>query len=73
MEPDFVDKTYDRIDFKESLLAKGDYEAGKFTNCDFSNTELSEMKFIDCEFAGCNLSLAKLSKTVFRGHSVCKL
>ena len=66
MEQDFVNKTYDRIDFKENPLVKGDYEGCKFTSCDLSNTDLSEIKFIDCEFISCNLSLAKLSKTVFR-------
>jgi uncharacterized protein YjbI with pentapeptide repeats len=50
MEQDFVDKIYD----------------SKFSNCDFSDTDLSEIKFIDCEFIGCNVSLANLSKTVFR-------
>jgi uncharacterized protein YjbI with pentapeptide repeats len=38
----------------------------KFTSCDLSNTDLSEIKFIDCEFISCNISLVKLSKTVFR-------
>ncbi len=54
MEEDFVNKTYDRIDFKENSLAKGDYEGCKFTSCDFSNADLSEIKFIDCEFTSCN-------------------
>ena len=66
MEQEFVNKTYDRIDFKEDPLAKGDYEGCKFTSCDLSNTDLSEIKFIDCEFISCNVSLVKLSKTVFR-------
>lgn len=66
MEQDFVDKTYDKINFRENRFVKGDYEGCKFSNCDFSDTDLSETKFIDCEFIGCNVSLAKLSKTVFR-------
>ena len=66
MEQDFVDKIYDRIDFKETPLVKGDYESCKFTSCDLSNTDLSEIKFIDCIFISCNLSVAQLSKTVFR-------
>jgi len=66
MEQDFVNKTYDRIDFKENPLVIGDYEGCKFTSCDLSNTDLSEIKFIDCEFISCNVSLVKSSKTVFR-------
>jgi hypothetical protein len=50
MEPDFVDKTYDRIDFKESLLVKGDYEAGKFTNCDLMNSSFENCKVTKARF-----------------------
>jgi fluoroquinolone resistance protein len=66
MEPDFLNKSYDRIDFTEKPLTKGDYEDCRFISCDLSNADFSEMKFIDCKFVGCNLSLVKLSKTVFR-------
>ena len=67
MEESFIDsKTYDKIDFTVSPLAKGEYENCTFNSCDFSYTDLSEMKFIDCSFTGCNLSLVKLVKTVFR-------
>jgi len=59
-------KTFDKIDFKEKFLKKGEYEVCNFINCDFSNTDLSEIIFTDCEFIGCNLSLAKLTKTAFR-------
>jgi hypothetical protein len=32
MEQDFVNKAYDRIDFKENRLVKRDYEGCKFTS-----------------------------------------
>lgn len=60
------DKTFDRINFNEKLLQKGEYDACNFINCDFSNTDLSEILFTDCKFISCNLSLAKLENTAFR-------
>jgi len=57
------DKTFDKIDFTEHPLPKGEYENCFFINCNFSNSDLSEIKFLDCAFTGCNISLAKLAKT----------
>lgn len=70
MQEDF-DKTFDN----HNSLEKGDYEACRFTNCDFSNTKLSESRFIDCRFSTCNLSLAQLTKTVLQDvvFENCKL
>jgi len=59
------DKTFDKADFTEMFLAKGEYENCRFVNCNFSNSDLSDIKFLDCEFTGCNLSLVKLVKTGF--------
>jgi hypothetical protein len=39
------DETYDKIDFKENSLKKGDYENRKFINCDLSGK-------LNCQFAG---------------------
>jgi uncharacterized protein YjbI with pentapeptide repeats len=61
-----VDKTYDKQNFTETPLKKGEYENCSFTGCDFSNTGLSDVYFVDCSFTGCNLSLATLNKTSFR-------
>lgn len=60
------DKTFDKTDFTQNLLAKGDYENCTFVNCDFSNADLTDIRFSECEFFGCNMSLAKLTKTAFR-------
>jgi fluoroquinolone resistance protein len=66
MEPTFIDSiAYNKIDFKETALKKGEYENCIFNNCDFSGSDLSDIKFIECSFNGCNLSLAKLVKTTF--------
>ncbi|MFA6945248.1 MAG: pentapeptide repeat-containing protein [Pedobacter sp.] len=61
-----VDKIFDRNNFREEPLELGEYENCVFRQCDFSNTDLSEIKFTTVEFIGCNLSLAKVTKTAFR-------
>ncbi len=60
------DKKFDKGDFTENHLPKGEYENCIFNSCNFSNNDFSEFKFIDCEFHDCNLSLVKLDNTVFR-------
>src|SRR3982750_2394106 len=60
------DKTFDKVHFTQYTLAKGEYEACIFNNCNFANSDLSGFNFIDCEFNSCNLSLAKLTQTIFR-------
>ena len=60
------DKTFDKEDFTQHSLVKGEYENCVFNNCNFTDSDLSEFKFIDCNFTGCNFTLAKLNKTVFR-------
>lgn len=70
-----ADKTFDRNDFTDKPLSKGEYENCTFNNCSFSNHDLSEFKFIDCEFNGCNLSLVNLQKTLLRDikYKECKM
>ena len=71
----FIDQTFDKIDFAQQPLGKGEYENCTFTNGNFSTADVSEFVFSDCEFKGCNFSLAKLSKTAFRNIKFfdCKL
>jgi fluoroquinolone resistance protein len=61
-----VNKTFDKINFEEIPLQKGEYENCTFNNCNFSNSNLSEIKFVDCIFNDCNLSNSKLMNTLFR-------
>src|SRR6187551_172692 len=56
-------QTFDKTNFTEKPLAKGDYEHCQFNGCDLSNADLTQINFIDCSFSNCNLSLAKLAKT----------
>ena len=60
------EETFDKIDFTQKQLEKGEYEYCIFKNCDFSNADLSGFVFLECEFSDCNLSLAKLTKTALR-------
>ena len=71
----FTEESFDKIDYKESGLPKGEYDSCIFKYCDLSNVDLSGTKFIDCKFLDCNISLAKLHKTTFRSTAFkdCKL
>jgi uncharacterized protein YjbI with pentapeptide repeats len=54
---------YDGVDFTTKLLARGQYEACSFVNCDFSNGDLSHIPFAECTFRGCNLSMVTMQNT----------
>lgn len=70
-----IDKTFEKHDFVQKPLAKGEYENCIFRMCDLSGNDLSGFKFSDCEFVGSNLSLAKLNKTALQDIKFrdCKL
>jgi uncharacterized protein YjbI with pentapeptide repeats len=59
------EKKFNKINFNDTPLAKGEYEECTFTYCDFSTTDLLDIQFFNCEFIGCNFSLAKLTNTAF--------
>lgn len=71
----FTDKTFEKVNFKNDPLEKGEYEQCSFKECDLSEADLSQIKFIECHFTNCNLSLAKLGKTSFQDtvFKNCKL
>lgn len=60
------EKTFEKIDFVQNPLAKGEYENCIFKLCDFSGNDLSGFKFSECEFIGNNLSLTKLNNTALQ-------
>jgi uncharacterized protein YjbI with pentapeptide repeats len=62
----FEDQCFEKIDFTQNPLTKGEYECCSFVNCDFSNSDLSDIRFVDCRFENCNLSMTKLSNTALR-------
>lgn len=60
------DQIFDKLDFTQEPLPKGEYENCKFTNCNFEETNLNDIKFMDCNFQDCNWSLVQLNGTVLR-------
>jgi fluoroquinolone resistance protein len=60
------EETFDKIDFTQKPLDKGEYEYCTFINCDFSKSDFSDIKFLECEFSGCNLSLVRLTQTALK-------
>jgi len=64
MTPGYIrDQTFDKRDFSQKPLDKGDYENCVFTNCNFANTDLFGVRFIECECRGCNFSTTVLART----------
>lgn len=60
------DQNFDKLDFTQEPLAKGEYENCTFSNCNFEETNLNDIKFMNCAFHDCNWSLAQLNGTVLR-------
>ncbi|HWJ89692.1 MAG TPA: pentapeptide repeat-containing protein [Flavisolibacter sp.] len=69
------DETFDKADFAQTGLMKGEYDNCIFTGCNFSGVDLSDMSFSECEMTDCNMSMAKLMKTAFKDvrFKNCKL
>ncbi len=58
-----TEETFDRIDLTQNPLSKGEYEYCKYINCNFLQSDLSDIRLLECEFAGCDLSLVNLERT----------
>ena len=61
----FLEQTFNKANFQQLPLNKGEYERCVFNNCIFSDCNLSEVKFSDCVFHDCNLSMANITKVSF--------
>lgn len=57
-------KVFEKIDYSEINLIKGEYDNCTFINCNFYNSDLSGIIFTDCKFESCDLSLANLKNTL---------
>lgn len=68
-------KKFERVDYSESLFPKGEYDCCTFINCNFYDTDLSNITFNECNFKECDLSLAKLSNSILNDIKFlnCKL
>ena len=71
----FEEQIFEKTDFSEKALTVGEYEVCTFINCNFSDSDLSQIGFVDCEFNGCNLSMVKVVKTIFNNvkFKECKM
>ena len=69
------DKVYEKLNFKEQELEKGDYENCTFVNCIFAGANISGINFASCTFKNCDMTMVKLGKTAMRNVSFksCKL
>ncbi|HVW59878.1 MAG TPA: pentapeptide repeat-containing protein [Puia sp.] len=52
MDHCITDQTFEKKDFTEDPLKKGEYENCIFRHCNFSRSDLAEMVFIDCKMLG---------------------
>jgi len=67
MEKDLTEgKTFDKADYTQKPLPKGEYDNCTFTGCDFSNSSFSNIVFVDCAFVNCNITVVNLANTVLR-------
>lgn len=69
------DTVFEKINYSETTLAKGEYDNCTFVNCVFLDSDLSNVNFTECEFIDCDLSNVNLKHTVFNDSSFskCKL
>jgi len=68
-------KTFEKIDYTENNLFKGEYEHCMFTRCIFYKADLSHILFNECTFDDCDFSLVNMKSTALRDVTFlnCKL
>jgi fluoroquinolone resistance protein len=54
---------FERIDYTQNNLSKGEYENCRFLNCNFHKGDLLNITFRECEFYSCDFSLAQIKNT----------
>lgn len=70
-----LEKTFNKINFAEAPISKGEYEKCVFKNCNFFKGNLAEFIFIDCDFISCDLSMIEISSAAFNNVQLidCKI
>ena len=68
-------QVFEKMDYSEIELPKGEYDHCTFVGCIFSNSDLSEVAFVDCEFDNCDFSMGTINNTAFKEvrFANCKL
>ena len=59
------EKVFEGEDYTTSLLPKNEYELCVFKDCNFANSDISNITFTECEFVNCDLSLTNIKHSVF--------
>lgn len=72
---EFSDETFEKVNYQEKPLHRGDYENCEFKNCDFSGAQLTDVKFIDCSFISSDLSNLMIKNVALNNvkFSGCKM
>jgi fluoroquinolone resistance protein len=75
--PDLIieDQTFEAKNYLHDILKKAEYENCLFKDCNFSETDLSDIVFSGCRFENCNFSMADLNNTSLKDiqFTNCKL
>ncbi|MGH1334618.1 MAG: pentapeptide repeat-containing protein [Aureispira sp.] len=58
-----VEQEFENIDFTQTKLQEGEYEACTFKNCNFSAVDFFKNRFIETSFVNCDLSNASVATT----------
>jgi fluoroquinolone resistance protein len=69
------EEVFERKDFTQEALPKGEYTQCTFKQCTFAKADLINVAFVECTFEGCDLSLARIRQAAFREVTFtdCKL
>jgi len=54
------DTTFEKEDYQKTLFLYNEFEHCRFSHCNLSEQDLSNVQFVDCEFSSCNVSMSKL-------------
>lgn len=65
-EMEHAHKTFDRIDYQDTLVAGREFITCKFIGCTLSKTKFEDCYFEDCEFLDCNLYMLGVKAASFR-------
>ncbi|MCG8384667.1 MAG: pentapeptide repeat-containing protein [Cytophagales bacterium] len=67
MEANYIsNENFDRVNYTDTVLAKGEYEDCTFTHCVLAQVDLQRVTFVECTFENCDVSMANINGTAFR-------
>jgi len=57
-------KHFEKQNYYQVALTKGEYDNCTFVNCVFSDSDLSNVSFTECEFQDCDFKAAIFERTI---------